>query len=213
MPRVLRARIFSPVPPNAAALGADRALARLAGPRAGAASARRAPARAISRRSGPTSRARAALARARSARPICRPRSRPARWWSRIVAARRFDERALFHLLNLAREEEAYRADHRADARRRPGASTCPILPRGCAPCRWSRCSAPDDALLRAVMVKLFADRQLAVDESLDRLSRDPHRALVCGARAPRWTRSTARRCGCKRPVTRALAAELLGQA
>ena len=27
--------------------------------------------------------------------------------------------------------------------------------------------TAPDDALLRAVLVKLFADRQLAVDESL----------------------------------------------
>ena len=41
--------------------------------------------------------------------------------------------------------------------------------------------AAPDDALLRAVIVKLFADRQLAVDESLVGLSRDPDRALVRG--------------------------------
>ena len=44
---------------------------------------------------------------------------------------------------------------------------SCPISPRGCARCRWWRSTAPDDALLRAVIVKLFADRQLAVDESL----------------------------------------------
>ena len=32
----------------------------------------------------------------------------------------------------------------------------------------WStRIAAPDNALLRAVMVKLFADRQVAVDEQL----------------------------------------------
>ncbi len=39
----------------------------------------------------------------------------------------------------------------------------------------------PDDALLRAVLVKLFADRQLAVDESLIGYRGDADRALVCG--------------------------------
>ena len=52
-------------------------------------------------------------------------------------------KRALFHLLNLAREERAYRADHRAHARRRTGARGCPISPRGCARCRWSRSRRP----------------------------------------------------------------------
>src|SRR5262249_52287392 len=75
-------------------------------------------------------------------------------------------ETALFHLLNLAREAGAYLL------------VTAPASPAG-----WpvalrdlgSRLRAlpvvtlapPDDVLLRAVLVKLFADRQLAVDESL----------------------------------------------
>ena len=54
----------------------------------------------------------------------------------------------------------------------------------------------PDDALLRAVMVKLFADRQLAVDESLVAYLVDPHRALVRGRARGGRTSSTARRCG-----------------
>ena len=73
------------------------------------------------------------------------------------------DEAALFHLLNLAREHgspvlvtaaqavEAMglaTADLRSRLRLAPGAT---ILP-------------PDDALLRAVLVKLFVDRQLVVD-------------------------------------------------
>ncbi|GJD32775.1 hypothetical protein PMNALOAF_4054 [Methylobacterium adhaesivum] len=73
------------------------------------------------------------------------------------------DEAALFHLLNLARERgrpvlvtaarpvEAMglaTADLRSRLRLAPGAT---IL-------------APDDALLRAVLVKLFVDRQLVVD-------------------------------------------------
>ena len=77
-----------------------------------------------------------------------------------------FDERALFHLLNLAREDEAFVLlttrmvaagwtfairDLRSRFRALPAVAMAP----------------PDDALLRAVLVKLFADRQLAVDESL----------------------------------------------
>jgi len=81
-------------------------------------------------------------------------------------APARLDERALFHLLNLIREEEAYL-----------------LITARVAPARWSvalpdlasrlravptvALSAPDDALLRAVLVKLFADRQLGVDSSL----------------------------------------------
>jgi chromosomal replication initiation ATPase DnaA len=73
------------------------------------------------------------------------------------------DEAALFHLLNLARERACpvlvtsatsvdglglTTADLRSRLRLAPGAT---ILP-------------PDDALLRAVLVKLFVDRQLVVD-------------------------------------------------
>ena len=41
----------------------------------------------------------------------------------------------------------------------------------------------PDDALLRGVLVKLFADRQLAVDEPVDLLSDAAHAALARVAR------------------------------
>ena len=76
------------------------------------------------------------------------------------------DEAALFHLLNLARERRCpvlltsarpvdalglATPDLRSRLRLAPGAS---ILP-------------PDDALLRAVIVKLFVDRQLVVDLSV----------------------------------------------
>lgn len=76
------------------------------------------------------------------------------------------DEAALFHLLNLAREKGGHvlltaarpvealglaTADLRSRLRLAPGAT---ILP-------------PDEALLRAVIVKLFVDRQLVVDLSV----------------------------------------------
>ena len=54
--------------------------------------------------------------------------------------------------------------------------------------------TAPDDALLRAVLVKLFADRQLAVDESLVAFLADPDRAFVRGGAGGGGNDSTARR-------------------
>ena len=69
--------------------------------------------------------------------------------------------------------------------------------------------SAPDDALLRAVMVKLFADRQLAVDESLvGYLATRIERSFAAARAAVEELDREALRQ--KRPVTRALAAELL---
>jgi chromosomal replication initiation ATPase DnaA len=77
-----------------------------------------------------------------------------------------FDETAMFHLLNLAREEGAFvlltaRAAPTGWTIRTPDlASRLKALP-------VIALAPPDDALLRAVLVKLFADRQLAVDENL----------------------------------------------
>lgn len=76
------------------------------------------------------------------------------------------DERALFHLLNLVREDDAWLL---------LTARSAPSLWRVAIPDLESRLRAmpfvslsmPDEALLRAVLVKLFADRQLAVDEPL----------------------------------------------
>jgi len=119
-----------------------------------------------------------------------------------------FDERALFHLINLAREEEAVL-----------------LLTAQAAPTGWrialsdlvSRLRAipavmlspPDDALLRAVLIKLFADRQLAVDESLIAyLTTRLERSFAAARAAVETLDGEALRR--KRPVTRALAAEVL---
>jgi chromosomal replication initiation ATPase DnaA len=67
----------------------------------------------------------------------------------------------------------------------------------------------PDDALLRAVLVKLFADRQVAVDESLvGFLMTRLERSFAAARRTvDRLDREGLR---LKRPVTRALAVEML---
>jgi len=82
------------------------------------------------------------------------------------LGGEKFDEPALFHLLNMARERKAS------------------VLLTSCTPpAHWqielpdlaSRLRAvslvqltePDDVLLRAVLVKLFADRQLLVEETV----------------------------------------------
>ena len=76
------------------------------------------------------------------------------------------EEAALFHLINLVREQEAFllitaRTPPAGFAvRLRDLASRLRALP-------VVTLAPPDDALLRAVLVKLFADRQLAVDEEL----------------------------------------------
>jgi chromosomal replication initiation ATPase DnaA len=118
------------------------------------------------------------------------------------------EERALFHLINLAREHEAY-----------------VLLTAPSAPATWTidladlvsrlraipavMLSPPDDALLRAVLVKLFADRQIMVDESLlTYLSARLERSIAAArAAVDALDREALRR---KRPVTRALAADVL---
>jgi chromosomal replication initiation ATPase DnaA len=66
----------------------------------------------------------------------------------------------------------------------------------------------PDDALLSAVMVKLFADRQLAVDDRLiDFLVHRIERSVAAAQGAVAELDSEALRL--MRPVMRALAAEL----
>lgn len=122
-------------------------------------------------------------------------------------AERSFDEAALFHLLNLAQQE---------------GATM--LLTARSAPAGWSialpdlasrlraipsvTLSAPDDRLLRAVIVKLFADRQLNVDETLVAwLVAHRERSFpALRAAVDHLDREAMRQ---KRPVSRALAAEL----
>ena len=121
-----------------------------------------------------------------------------------------FDERALFHLLNLAREDQAYVL---ITAREPP--STLPVELRDLR----SRLRAmpvvsllpPDDQLFRALIVKFCADRQLAIDEALvSYLTTRIERSYAAVRQAVELLDREALRLG--RPVTRALAAELLGK-
>jgi chromosomal replication initiation ATPase DnaA len=118
------------------------------------------------------------------------------------------DEPALFHLLNLAKEQSAFVL---ITARQAP--SGWPVA----LPDLASRLRAlpvvtldpPDDALLSAVLVKLFADRQLAVDERLiDFLVHRIERSFAAARAAVAELDQEAMRL--KRPVNRALAAEIL---
>jgi len=122
-----------------------------------------------------------------------------------------FDERALFHLLNLAREDEAsvlitarlppsaFEVELRDLRSRLRAVPTVALLP-------------PDDQLFRALIVKLCADRQLTVDETVvSYLATRIQRSFAAARRAVELLDTEALRLG--RPVTRALAAELLRDA
>ena len=120
------------------------------------------------------------------------------------------DEPALFHLLNLARERRAYvlittavavgelpirTPDLKSRLRLAPSVSLDP----------------PDDALLRAVLVKLFIDRQLVVDTTVvDFLALRIERSLAAAAEAVAALDREALSRG--RRITRPMAAELVGR-
>jgi chromosomal replication initiation ATPase DnaA len=121
------------------------------------------------------------------------------------------DEAALFHLLNLARERQAYvvltgarpveqlpirTPDLKSRLRLAPSVSLEP----------------PDDALLKAVLVKLFVDRQLVVDTTVvDFLTLRIERSLAAAAGVVAELDREALSRG--RRITRPMAADLLGRA
>jgi chromosomal replication initiation ATPase DnaA len=122
-----------------------------------------------------------------------------------------FDERALFHLMNLAREDEAsvlitartppsaFEVDLRDLRSRLRAVPVVSLLP-------------PDDQLFRALIVKFCADRQMAVDETVvGYLATRIERSYAAVRQAVELLDTEALRLG--RPVTRALAAELLRNA
>jgi chromosomal replication initiation ATPase DnaA len=123
------------------------------------------------------------------------------------LAPSEIDERALFHLLNLARQEEA---DVLMTARTQPAGWSLQL------PDLQSRLRAvpivalapPDDGLLRALIVKLCMDRQLSVDEALvSYVASRIERSFAAARAAVELLDAEALRL--RRPVTRALAAEL----
>ncbi|QRM27838.1 DnaA ATPase domain-containing protein [Microvirga sp. VF16] len=121
------------------------------------------------------------------------------------------DEATLFHLLNLAREKKASLLITCETPPDRWGLRTPDLLSRlRLAPSVLLE--APDDALLKAVLVKLFVDRQLVVDTSVVdyialRIERSLAKASELVALLDREALSRGRR------VSRAIAAEILGAA
>jgi chromosomal replication initiation ATPase DnaA len=124
------------------------------------------------------------------------------------VRAGEFDERAVFHLLNLVREDEAHLLITTASAPTSWSISLADLASRLRALPTVSL-EAPDQALLRALLVKLFADRRLDVDEGLISFMVARMERSFAAARRLVETldREALRR---KRPLTRALAAELM---
>ncbi len=122
-----------------------------------------------------------------------------------------FDERAMFHLMNLARQDEAFvlmtarlspsafEVELRDLRSRLRAVPTVSLLP-------------PDDHLFRGLIVKFCADRQLSIDETVvSYLTSRIERSYAAARQAVDLLDSEALRLG--RPVTRALAAELLRDA
>ena len=118
-----------------------------------------------------------------------------------------FDERALFHLINLTREEQAFvlitgrepPANFRVNIR--DLASRLRTVPS-------VLLQPPGDALLRLVMAKLAADRQIALDQTVvNYVANRVERSFAAVRTAV--TRLDEESMRQHRPVTRALAGEL----
>ena len=121
------------------------------------------------------------------------------------------DERAMFHLLNLAREHHFHVL---VTARTDPGEwlLTLPDLRSRLRQASLVRIEAPDDSLLRAVLVKLFSDRQLVIEPQVInqmalRMDRSMEAAVRLVAEIDRRALETHRK------VSRALVAEVMGGA
>jgi chromosomal replication initiation ATPase DnaA len=120
------------------------------------------------------------------------------------------DERALFHLLNLVRE---HKLSMLLTSRTPPGEieARLPDLRSRLRALPLVAIAPPDEALLKAVLVKHFTDRQLAVEPGVVayialRMERSMEAAATLVAAIDRAAMAAHRR------VTRALAAEVLGQ-
>ncbi|MDE2378864.1 DnaA/Hda family protein [Bradyrhizobium sp.] len=119
-----------------------------------------------------------------------------------------FDERALFHLVNLAREDGAFVLFTGRDV---PAALDVELhdLRSRLRAVPVVALQPPDDRLFRALIVKFCADRQMTIDEGVvGYLATRLERSSAAARHAVELLDGEALRQG--RPVTRALAAELL---
>jgi len=118
------------------------------------------------------------------------------------------EEKVLFHLLNLARER---RHSILLTSRLAPAelAVHLPDLSSRLKALPMIRIDSPDEALLRAVLVKLFTDRQLAVEPQIvSYVALHMERSMAMAARVVEKMDALA--LATHRKVTRALAAEAL---
>ena len=125
------------------------------------------------------------------------------------VAGNRAAEAAFFHLHNIVTQGAALLVTSSTPPR--DWGLTLPDLASRLQAAPLTRLDAPDDALLSAVLVKLFADRQIAVPPNLipymvQRMERSLNtaRQLVAALDAVALAQG--------RPITRQLAADLLGR-
>lgn len=124
------------------------------------------------------------------------------------LAANAFDERALFHLMNMAREDDAFVL---MTARTPPTgfATGLPDLNSRLRAVPVVGVAPADDQLFKALIVKLCADRQMSVDEAVvGYLATRIERSVVAAQRIVAQLDAESLRL--RRPVTRALAAEIL---
>jgi len=118
------------------------------------------------------------------------------------------DEHALFHLINAARERGTYLLLTARTGPNEWGLQTKDLLSRlRLAP--EVKIDGPDDALLKAVLFKLFIDRQLVIDTTIITFIQSRIERSIAAARdfVERLDREGLAR---GKPITRALAAQLL---
>jgi chromosomal replication initiation ATPase DnaA len=122
-----------------------------------------------------------------------------------------YDEKALFHLLNAAREKQLFLLMTSREAPSRID-YTLPDLRSRLSALPAVSIGAPDDALLKTVMLKQFADRQLSIEPKvLDFLALHIDRSLAAASLAVQAVDRAALASG--RKITRQLAASVLSGA
>ena len=122
-----------------------------------------------------------------------------------------YDEKALFHLLNLAREKRLYRAAHGAERAKPVGRSLPDLVVAAERPSRPWRSARPTRRLLKTVLLKQFADRQLNVDPKvLEFLALNIDRSLAAAAAAVEAVDRVALATG--RKISRQLVIEALAR-
>jgi chromosomal replication initiation ATPase DnaA len=118
------------------------------------------------------------------------------------------DEHAMFHLINAARERGTYLLLTARTGPNEWGLKTQDLISRlRLAP--EVKIEGPDDALLNAVLFKLFIDRQLVIDTTIISFIQSRIERSIAAARdfVERLDREGLAR---GKPITRALAAQLL---